>query len=127
MTQLEAPSQQGRRCQQLDEDERYRYFDDLQLTMPDVWESMRLDLEDESVVVVPSISIERTTPGSGTVMQAMEERALFLLAAASPATAAHDLRDLAADLRIDHRVLPRVAARRDSQPCPRPAHVGTGR
>ena len=47
--------------------------------MPSVWESMRLDLEDESVVVVPSISIERTTPGSGTVMQAMEERALFLL------------------------------------------------
>ena len=47
--------------------------------MPDVWESMQLDLEDESVVVVPSISIERATPGSGTVMQAMEERALFLL------------------------------------------------
>ena len=47
--------------------------------MPSVWESMRLNLEDESVVVVPSISIERTTPGSGTVMQAMEERALFLL------------------------------------------------
>ena len=79
MTQLETPSQQGRQLSQLDEDERYRYFDDLQLTMPSVWESMRLDLEDESVVVVPSISIERTTPGSGTVMQALEERALFLL------------------------------------------------
>ena len=79
MTQLEAPSQQSRTLSQLDEDERYRCFDDLQLTMPDVWESMRLNLEDESVVVVPSISIERTTPGSGTVMQAMEERALFLL------------------------------------------------
>ena len=37
------------------------------------------DLEDESVVVVPSISLEHTTAGSGTVMQAMEERALFLL------------------------------------------------
>ena len=47
--------------------------------MPSVWESMRLGHADESVVVVPSISIERTTPGSGTVMQAMEERALFLL------------------------------------------------
>ena len=47
--------------------------------MPSVWESMRLNLEDESVVVVPSISMERTTPGSGTIMQAMEERALFLL------------------------------------------------
>jgi hypothetical protein len=79
MTQLEAPIQQGRQLSQLGEDERYRVFDDLQLTMPSVWDSMRLDLEDESVVVVPSISIERTTPGSGTVMQALEERALFLL------------------------------------------------
>jgi len=79
MTQLQVPNQLGRTLSELDEDERYRYFDALQLTMPDVWESMRLNLEDESVVVVPSISIERTTPGSGTVMQAMEERALFLL------------------------------------------------
>ena len=47
--------------------------------MADVWESMRLNLDDESVVVVPSISIERTTAASGTVMQAMEERFLFLL------------------------------------------------
>ena len=81
MTQLQErdPRTQGRRLSQLDEAERYRCFDDLQLTMPSVWESMRLNLEDESVVVVPSISIERTTPGSGTIMQAMEERALFLL------------------------------------------------
>jgi hypothetical protein len=79
MTQLQAPSQLGRQLSQLDEAQRYRYFDDLQLTMPAVWESMRLDMQDESVVVVPSISIERTTAGSGTVMQAMEERALFLL------------------------------------------------
>jgi hypothetical protein len=64
---------------QLDEQERYRVFDDLQLSMPQVWESMRRGLPDESVVVVPSISIERTTPGSGTVMAALEERALFLL------------------------------------------------
>jgi hypothetical protein len=70
---------QSRRLSQLDEEERYRVFDDLQLAMPAVWESMRLDLDDESVVVVPSISIERTTPGSGTIMAAMEERALFLL------------------------------------------------
>src|SRR6476620_1296797 len=81
MTQLQDrdPRTQGRQLSQLDEAERYRCFDDLQLTMPSVWESMRLDMEDESVVVVPSISIERTTASSGTVMQAMEERALFLL------------------------------------------------
>jgi hypothetical protein len=70
---------QSRTLSHLDDGERYRVFDDLQRAMPNVWESMRLDLDDESVVVVPSISIERTTPGSGTVMQAMEERALFLL------------------------------------------------
>jgi pheganomycin biosynthesis PGM1-like protein len=76
MTQLHAP---GRRLSQLDESERYGCFDDLQRTMSTVWESMRLGFDDESVVVVPSISIERTTPGSGTIMAALEERALFLL------------------------------------------------
>jgi hypothetical protein len=81
MTQLRDPDHrtEGRPLSHLDEVERYRAFDDLQLSMPSVWESMRLAFEDESVVVVPSISIERTTPGSGTIMQAMEERALFLL------------------------------------------------
>ena len=64
---------------ELGEGERYGRFDNLQLTMPSVWESMQLGFDDESVVVVPSISIERTTPGSGTITQAMEERALFLL------------------------------------------------
>jgi hypothetical protein len=81
MTQLQAPDQKsaGRPLSQLAEDERYRTFDDLQLSMPAVWESMQRGFADESVVVVPSISIERTTPGSGTIMQALEERALFLL------------------------------------------------
>ena len=81
MTQLQVSDERtaGRGLSRLDEAERYRVFDDLQLAMPSVWQSMRLDLDDESVVVVPSISVERTTPGSGTVMQALEERALFLL------------------------------------------------
>jgi hypothetical protein len=64
---------------EFDDTDRYRIFDDLQRAMPAVWESMRLGFDDESVVVIPSISIARTTPGSGTVTQAMEERALFLL------------------------------------------------
>jgi hypothetical protein len=76
MTQLQTPA---RTLGQLDEGERYQAFDGLQLAMGPAWESMRLDLDDESVVVVPSISIERTTAGSGTVTQALEERALFLL------------------------------------------------
>jgi PGM1 C-terminal domain len=72
MTQLQ---DSGRALGQLTDEERYRAFDDLQLTMGPAWDSMRLNLEDESVVVVPSIG----TVSSGTVMQAMEERALFLL------------------------------------------------
>jgi hypothetical protein len=81
MTQLQVTEHRtgGRYLSRLDEQERYRSFDDLQLAMPAVWESMQRGFADESVVVVPSISIERTTPGSGTIMQAMEERALFLL------------------------------------------------
>ena len=69
----------ARALSDLDEAERYRLFDDLQRRMPGVWASIRLDLHDETVVVVPSISLEHTTAGSGTLMQAMEERALFLL------------------------------------------------
>jgi hypothetical protein len=76
MTQLET---RGRTLGQLNEDDRYRAFDDLQLSMGEAWDSIQKNLEDESVVVVPSISIERTTASSGAIMQAMEERALFLL------------------------------------------------
>jgi hypothetical protein len=76
-TRTESPS--PRVLSRLDEAERYRLFDDLQQSMPGVWDSIRRDLADESVVVVPSISLEHTTAGSGTLMQAMEERALFLL------------------------------------------------
>jgi hypothetical protein len=63
----------------LGEDERYDAFDALQRGMPDVWAAMRLDHADESVVVVPSVSLERSTATTGTLVQAMEERALFLL------------------------------------------------
>ncbi|TQR88168.1 hypothetical protein D8S82_03690 [Mycobacterium hodleri] len=69
----------GRRLSQLDDDERYRVFDRLQLSMPAVWASMQRGFDDESVVVVPSISMDGPTARSGTLMQAMEERALFLL------------------------------------------------
>ena len=68
-----------RTLSQLDEEERYRTFDRLQQSMPDVWASMQRGFDDESVVVVPSVSIDGPTSKSGTIMQAMEERALFLL------------------------------------------------
>ncbi len=73
------PTTQGRTLSELDEEERYRRFDELQTMMPSVWDSMRLGFDDESVVVVPSISTDGPTARNGTVMQAMEERALFLL------------------------------------------------
>ena len=63
----------------LSEEERYHRFDTLQARMPAVWEAMRLNLDDESVVVVPSITLDRATAASGSLTQAFEERFLFLL------------------------------------------------
>jgi hypothetical protein len=63
----------------LTEDERYRRFDELQSRLPGVWDAMRLNHDDESVVVVPSISLDRAVSASGSMSQAFEERFLFLL------------------------------------------------
>lgn len=63
----------------LDEEQRYAVFDDLQQRLPRVWDAMRRDIPGESAVVVPSISLDSSTATNGTLMQAMEERALFQL------------------------------------------------
>jgi hypothetical protein len=63
----------------LTEDERYRRFDELQKRMPGVWDAMRLNYDDESVVVIPSISLDKAVAASGSMSQAFEERFLFLL------------------------------------------------
>ena len=63
----------------LSEEERYERFDALQARMPEVWDAMRLNHEDESVVVVPSITLDRAVAASGSLTQAYEERFLFLL------------------------------------------------
>jgi PGM1 C-terminal domain len=63
----------------LDEDERYDRFDRLQARMGDVWAAMRLNHDDESVVVIPSITLDRAVTASGSITQAYEERFLFLL------------------------------------------------
>ena len=47
--------------------------------MADVWNAMRLNRVGESVVVLPSVTLDRVTEGSGALTQAMEERFLFLL------------------------------------------------
>ena len=70
---------QGRTLSELDDAARYRRFDELQSMMPRVWESWQLDLDDECAVVVPSVSLARSTASTSALVQATEERALFLL------------------------------------------------
>ncbi len=62
----------------LDDSARQDRFEALQQRMQAVWDSWNLDLDDESVVVVPSVTIARTASGSA-ITQAFEERFLFLL------------------------------------------------
>jgi hypothetical protein len=64
---------------ELDEANRYRRFDDLQKRLGGVWDGMRLNHEGESVVVIPSVTIDRVNERSGSVTQAYEERFLVLL------------------------------------------------
>ena len=47
--------------------------------MPEVWKRMRLNEPGESVVVVPSVTVDRVVAHGGALTQAMEERFLFLL------------------------------------------------
>ena len=63
----------------LNNEQRYEIFDRLQRNLPAVWDAMRLNLENESVVVIPSVTLDRLSGGSGSMTQAYEERFLFLL------------------------------------------------
>jgi hypothetical protein len=72
-------SLRSRALADLDEDERYALFDRLQDRMAGAWSVMGLNEEGESVVVVPSVTLDRVTERSGSLGQAMEERFLFLL------------------------------------------------
>ena len=63
----------------MSEKDRYARFDELQARLVGVWEAMRLNYDDESVVVIPSISLDRAVARSGSLTQAYEERFLFLL------------------------------------------------
>jgi hypothetical protein len=64
---------------QLSDTARYEQFDQLQRRMPNVWSAMRLNHANESVVVIPSVSLDRAVETSGSMNQAYEERFLFLL------------------------------------------------
>jgi hypothetical protein len=63
----------------LDEAAREARFAALQQRLPDVWLRMRQGDPRESVVVVPSMTVDRVAPFAGAMNQAMEERFLFLL------------------------------------------------
>lgn len=63
----------------LDEDARNAVFDRLQARLPDVWRAIRRGDPRESVVVVPSMSVDRVVQSTGGMNQALEERLLFLL------------------------------------------------
>ena len=62
----------------LDETARNARYQLLQSRMPSVWDAMKHDHDDESVVIIPSVTPSGAA-GSGTMTQAYEERFLFLL------------------------------------------------
>src|SRR6516164_8128105 len=63
----------------LSDEERNERFDRLQERMRGVWEIMRRNEEGESVVVIPSVSVDRVGERTGSLQQAYEERFLVLL------------------------------------------------
>jgi hypothetical protein len=63
----------------LSEAQRYDRYECLQEHLPSVWEHMRLNEDRESVVVIPSVTVDRVGERSGTLVQSYEERYLFLL------------------------------------------------
>src|SRR5947207_5168373 len=64
---------------ELSDEERNERFDRLQERMRGAWEIMRQNEEGESVVVIPSVSVDRVSERSGSLQQAYEERFLVLL------------------------------------------------
>src|SRR3954452_522085 len=73
------PAAQPDVLSRLNEAERYQRFDRLQARIGEVWDATRLNHPDESVVVIPSITLDRAVAATGSVTQAMEERFLFML------------------------------------------------
>lgn len=61
------------------EEERLAAFDRLQARLPEVWRSITREDPAESVVVVPSMTLDLVVSDSGALLQALEERFLFLL------------------------------------------------
>ena len=89
--------------------------------------SMRHDHDDESVVVVPSVSGRPAAASAGAELQAFEERFLFLLLLLrQPALRMIYVTSMPIEP-TDHRVLPGAAAGGHPEPRPGPADAGVGR
>ena len=69
---------EARTLRSLSEREREERFDALQRRLPAVWDAMRLNLPGESIVVVPSVTLDRVVDRRAP-LKAYEERFLFLL------------------------------------------------
>ena len=68
MTELKTDTQRpAPHLSDLDESERNHLFSRLQERMPAVWDAVRLGLNDESVVVMPSVTLDPTLPGAGSL------------------------------------------------------------
>ncbi len=79
MSTVSASPTSPSRLESLSEEERNAAFDRLQQRLPSVWRGFRSNDARESVVVVPSMSLDRMVPGVGATNRAMEERYLFML------------------------------------------------
>ena len=74
----EVLSTETRTLASLSERQREERFDTLQQRLPAVWSAMRMNLAGESIVVVPSVTLDRVVDRRAP-LQAYEERLLFLL------------------------------------------------
>jgi hypothetical protein len=72
-------SERGPILSDLDDAARQTRFKALQDRMQAVWDAWKRDLDDESVVIVPSVAVSRTVAAGSAITQAFEERLLFLL------------------------------------------------
>ena len=93
----------------------------LQARMPEVWTAMRRDDPRESVVVVPSMTLDRVVQQLRRDEPGARGALPVLPPPAAPATAADGLRDLAADQPAHRRLLPLAAAGRHPEPRAVPA------
>ena len=79
---------------------------------------MRLNLENESVVVIPSVTLDRLGERQREHDTGLRGAVPLPPAAAARAAPAHGVRHVDADRPDHHRVLPGPAPWRDPQPCP---------